>query len=238
MGYFRLMVDKDLTAWLNNPDNYHQGFNILHRLRPAHTLLTQIIKSPTKQHREELFQALRTVYYEQKQIRIKQPVPNSHKGSPSPENTTSTKTTAPDHSASPIAIAAKQEADKAYKVMASIRHNLFYLCTVEPEQNENDFDLVTIRKGTVLKLLEQQSLVDQLYEKYEYACKHGYLPTLPEPKSVIPTNPIELERARLNTIKCIRRLSHQEQTPERVQLIETHKENLQKITDAIAEYIK
>jgi hypothetical protein len=229
--YLRSM-DKELLAWLNTSRPYQQGVEIYHRLGSDVALKDRLLRGTPSHMAEELFQALRCVYYSLKGI--------TPQAAPAPKPEPEAAPTAPVPRNPELEAACKQEADKAYKVLANVRALLFNQCTVEAEPRENLSAKVDARGELAMAILDLHPKVDELYNRYRYVQAHGRLPDEPTatPEEAIPQNPVLQERMRLNIIKCINKLKLKPQTPERVAYIQTLSAKLQTVTDAVDRFIR
>jgi len=158
-------------------------------------------------------------------------------------------TTAPAPTPTPVASpknpelekATKLEADKYYKILANTRAQLFGLCTIERMPNENNAESVSLRENLALQIMDMQSDVDIAYSRYRYVCEHGKLPEQvsdADQSEELPTNPILLERKRVNLIKSINKLKAKEATPERVTLLQKLSSTLKLVTDGVNKFLE
>jgi hypothetical protein len=231
-------MDKELLQWLNaSQKNYKQGVTILHRLGKDAKLNSVLLnEGESKSNSERLFEALRQIFYELKGIKPTVAI------APTP-----TAPTPPPTPVEPVAKnpelekATKSEAEKLYKQLANTRAVLFALCPKEKHPNENNAEAVKQREGLALDILEMQTEVDIAYNRHRYVCEHGKLPEqvsdADQPEE-LPTNPILLERKRVNLIKSINKLKAKEATPERVALIQQLNSTLKIVTDGVDQFLK
>lgn len=234
-------MDKELLQWLNAPKkNYKQGVSILHRLGKDAKLNQALLnEGESKSNSEKLFDALRQIFYELKGIKATVAI--------APTHTTPTTPTLPSTPVEPVVKnpelekATKSEADKLYKQLANTRAVLFALCPKEKQLNENNAEAVKQREALALDVLELQTDVDIAYNRYRYVCEHGKLPEQvsdADQSAELPTNPILLERKRVNLIKSINKLKAKEATPERVALLQKLSETLKLVTDGVDRFLQ
>lgn len=229
-------MDKELVAWLNNPKReYGVGLDIFIRLSKNDRLKQQFYKDTSVARSEKLFAELRLLYYELKGINLSAPVAKaSEPVKQNPEPAPTPKNTNPE-----LEAACKAEADKAYKLLANTRAQLFALCHIKRKANENSDHAVKQREALALSIADMQPVVDELYSRYRYVQEHGCLPDKQEEKAEeLPRNPILLERKRINLIKSINKLKLKEQTAERVALIQDLNNTLKIVTDGVNQFLE
>jgi len=229
-------MDKDLLRWLNSPKKeYTEGLNILHRLGNDEALVRKLIKEgEDASNKQLLFDSLRAVFYRLKGI-APQTAP-AHTTAPAPTPTPVASPKNPE-----LEKATKLEADKYYKILANTRAQLFGLCTIERMPNENNAESVSLRENLALQIMDMQSDVDIAYSRYRYVCEHGKLPEQvsdADQSEELPTNPILLERKRVNLIKSINKLKAKEATPERVTLLQKLSSTLKLVTDGVNKFLE
>ncbi len=227
-------MDKDLLRWLNSPQKeYTAGLNILHRLGNDEALVRKLINEGSDAtNRQLLFDSLRAIFYRLKGI-APQAAP-AQATAPTPEVVATPKN--PE-----LEKATKLEADKYYKILANTRAQLFGLCTIERMPNENNAEAVSLRESLALQIMDMQSDVDIAYSRYRYVCEHGKLPeevSDADQSEELPTNPILLERKRVNLIKSINKLKAKEATPDRVTLIQQLSSTLKIVTNGVNQFLE
>lgn len=217
-----------LVAWLNSKRNYSEGVNLYKQVGNNAELLKYFLQaSPSKASNEKLFEALRDIYYASKK-----PVKSSAGIIAPPPSPPITKLIQP-----ALEYACKQYAEKVYKEMMNIRARLFGLCSIDADANENEINLVKLREKHVLELMDIQPIVQDKYDALNYVIENGELPSAQQPsEEALPTSPIALERMRVNLMKNIGKLRNKAQTPERVQLLNSHIAKLESIKNELSKF--
>lgn len=209
-----------LVAWLNGKRNYSEGVALYKALIADAGKLQQLAQGQNRNTSQLLFNELRAYYY---QLKTKPhtlvPVP---KVTPVPVTTTSTPLT-------PLAKACKLEADKLYKEAMNIRARLFNMCSIDPDAGENDSNAIILRQTLVLQLLKLLPEMHLKYEAYNHVLEHGCLPAAPTTPPELPSNPVLLERMRVNLMTGIAKLKKKEMTPERLDLLQRNQQKLEKV---------
>lgn len=226
-------MDRELVSWLNSSHDYSQGVKIFFRLSKNDRLKQQFANGKPAEHSEMLFNELRSIFYALKGIKPVATVVPKKDETPTP--------VAPQPIAKNPELEAvcKLEADKAYKQLMNARALLFALCPIENTPNENSIEAMAQREDLAMSVANLQPVVDDLYNRLRYVQKHGKLPDAePTKTDDIPSNPILLERKRVNIIKGIHKLKAKEQTPERVALIQESEELLKIVTDGVNQFLE
>lgn len=129
--------------------------------------------------------------------------------------------------------AAKAEADRAYKAMMNKRAVLFSLAPLDDRTELNTPDRIAARQQLCIDIVKEHEHVSQLYDKADHAKKFGRLPGVPDPEEDelnVDTLPDHLVKQTLdNTRKNYNKMKNRDQTAERVELMQKHKSNIEKL---------
>lgn len=222
-----------LKAWLNSRGDYTTGVNLYRSLgNDINTLNYFTVSGKTSASYDRLFAELRTIFYS---IKNGTPLPAVKPAvgiSPSTVSTTAPAAAAiPASAAVPPSVTSvspinaeleqsqKAQANKVYKDLMNERARLFYSCSIEPQRYENNDEVLNIRKQMVLRILELQPEVHNQFATLRHIQQHGTMPEVGSKKNeeeVIPTDPILLERFRVNLLKRISRNKNLVESPERI----------------------
>lgn len=217
-------MDAKLVAWLNaNPRNYTEGVDLYKRLGNNPADIEYYRRGQSRQSQDKLYEAVRAIYYELKKGKpIQAPmVPKGITNSFTPTTE--------------LEAACKAACDKVYKEMMNVRAQLFALCPLEKESDENQEHAVRMRELYAIKLMDLQPKHQAEMDILQYVRAHGKLPDKQqdEQPAQLPASPVELERKRVNLLKAMSKLRLKEQTPARVQLMQQHQATLNQIQHAI-----
>lgn len=208
---------QNVVAWLNNPNReYQKGLDLL---ASYHYDQKKLKPLQQREDRSALFAAVKSLLIPAVKAAPK-PVPKSVEP-PKPERHAGT-----DYSAYPVVIAAKRDADIAYKEMMNKRAILFDLVPVEEAIFENSAELIQERGRLALEVVRLQEKVDELYDRYRFALATGKLPNNPEP-IVQTVDPVLLYQKISNLQKAISKLRKKEPTSDRLALIEVRTTELE-----------
>lgn len=209
-------MDKQLIDWLNARDkSYETGVQLLKKYRPD--INVPPIQGPIrKADIDSIFEALKTYYYQHKQLRNQSETTSSESETPATNN-------------NELSTACKIEADKSYKLMQHARSQLFALCPIVKDENENNQMLVDQRGRLAMLLLDLQSQTDKNYALYRHVLEHNKLPdTTPSEikKPEFPEEKIDRFKMLSNLRKNLNKLKKKEPTPERIAKIQAHQEKI------------
>jgi len=127
------------------------------------------------------------------------------------------------------------DANTAYKQMMNKRAVLLALCAVEDWDDVNSLDKVQTRGQLALELLQyNQKVVTPAYDTLEYVQAHGRLPPSQNVPNHVENAYQHLTDAQVkptidNLRKNLNKMEKREPTPERLQLIAHHRQQLDKL---------
>ena len=236
-------MDKQLTAWLNSATrNYKEGVELYQRHGNDAYMLRYFLTGNTRASTEKLFESLKAIYYAKKHST---PGNEKHKTGAWEADKISLAQDSKQVEESKTGVVlnteletiCKAEADKHFKELMNVRAKLFQYCSIEPDGRENNEDEVRLREIYVMELLKLQPEHHEAYEKLRHVKQHGKLPdAAPVAQEEIPTDPLKLEKARVNLMKNISKLRKKEATAERVQLLQEHEAKLKLIQDGLSKF--
>jgi hypothetical protein len=221
-----------IRNWLNGSQEYFTGMALLKRCNPApsETILVELRKGPTEINRKRLREMLAAEFQKNAGV-SSSPTPQPLKTPKNAVPATTLPVSPSDHSKNPICIACKREADNLYKQMMNERAVLFAgIRSLQPHEDPNRPDLIQKRKKPCIDIAMMAIKVGRLYNRADYALKHGKIPEMEFAAEQCDADniPDHLVKQRLDNLrKNISKMSKREPTPERLTLILSHRKSIE-----------
>lgn len=231
-----------IKLWLNSNRNYLEGVVILSKFCDNKPLLG-VMRSENNRNKKRLEEMM----WEQYELLKKDVKPissnvniiasNANKVAPVanklilPVNKNIPEVVKEDFKSSPVYIAAKLAADKEYREVMSDRAVLFHQAKPESWEDVNTPDKVSARSELAVKVATGYNRASKLYQKADHVLATGQLPDAElsneNDYELLPDHMVD--KTISNIRKNLSKLRKREQTPERLELIKKHEENLKKL---------
>lgn len=214
-----------LRDWLNSRDkNYYKGVLIFSQLSTDAALLHLFQKSKTNYKEKRLLKELNKLYEALKPSHLKplvlQKIETVHTLTPPalPVNTE-------------LYNVCRAEALKVYKQAMNMRARLFALASVEEFEDPNLPGNVEARSKLAVEVVLQFNRASALFDKADYVKEHGHLPyDETEETTNYDALPDHLVKPTLDNLrKNLSKMKRKEPTPERIEKMQQHSQNIEKL---------
>lgn len=210
-----------LRNWLNGQREYNTGVALFSAFSKNSALIKLFRNGKTPYTNRRLQEEL-LAHYNQ----IKSPPPPTELPvQPSPPAPTLPSTE------SPVYVAAKREADKAFKEFANARARLFAMAAPDDFTDPNSPDKINQRRTSAIDVVRLYQKASDLYDRADYVKQTGRLPTDIEPEQpAYDALPNELVKQTLDNLrKNVNKMKKREPTAARLALIEKHTANIKNL---------
>lgn len=211
-----------LRNWLNGPRDYYKGVILLDTAGGDDSLLAVLRKGPNEFRVNRLEKELRQIFESLDETPSVVPLPKKEK-----------KAVQADERPKNVELyeACKREADAAYKKVMNMRAVLFNLAK-DDDGTVNLPNKIEEREKLAIDVVLGFQQASHLYDKANYVKGTGRLPETEDNRDSEYDNlPDSLVKQQLdNARKALSKLKKKEPTPERIELIQKHEENIQKLS--------